>query len=926
MSGISSIRYNTVKNLGGAMGSGSLPRQAIPKHRKGPKWIKENLDVLERIGKDQIRRNKSFREFYSMIEGTLVAMDYIKTGMSDELYEEQEIPNYVRHYDEMGKIVNHLRNKYLQVKGKFRVDFLDPISENEFDRDFTTSIHQFSQDMFKIELELIMARMGLDDNPEFESEEERSQYIQYLEGQKLLLKTPPETAEAMKRNWKPLAAEWANKTRAKDTIKHSLDYMDGQLFVDKFLTGRYFRHYKVGYDYYRPERWCPSITFISEEMDIMFPQKGEYIGRVFPKTPSAVADEWGYKLTESQLKKLLNPVEGNSDTDSDSTPSFEKMLSSNFAEDVVIPHSDYFDREANVALQDALQIPLGEVTYKNSRGEEETAPSWVPSYHDSKSRAVNSLFDNYRRDINPRKDTLLVTETYWRSWDRVGFLYYENEAGIGVKEIISDEILEGFLKEKGIRTLRSISLDDWDRLEREEKLEPNTVCFTYAPVIYEGLKFSVSDAGIDNKDWYFGGPMEFQIRGDSNIYDVLLPVGGFIGTSEAAKIRPFHIEYNYQMNLIHSLTEKEIGMFYLFDVNFLSSEFSNSGDTKEQLLDFIDMAKTIGIAPIDGSKQNQREKGGMQQYNTMTAQQVSFIPEIQQKIQTAEYYKRLMLEQIGVTAQDLGTPDQHMTATGVRLGERNSHSQIEHIFDEMDLAVLKDMEIHLSVAQYAQTNNKDISVKFINSDGVLSLLNFPDEWFHLRKFGLMPIEDSERNKQLQEFKAFLFNTNTFSNDLIDYAKVLTSPSFTEVMQHLKESQVEQRKGVEAERAHEKEIEQMRGQSSMELQENENTRQEESKDKDRQNRIQVKLIESYGRAIGRDTDTYDLDRMDKAADRAQKLQEFSTQMGIKSEEIRRKRENENRKLSLEEDELTLKREQLDVRREENQGNTLRVFNK
>src|SRR5699024_2367071 len=216
--------------------------------------------------------------------------------------------------------------------------------------------------------------------------------------------------------------------------------------------------------------------------------------------------------------------------------------------------------------------------------------------------------------------------------------------------------------------------------------------------------------------------------------------------------RPYHIEYNYQMNLIHSLTEKEIGMFYLFDVNFLSSEFSNSGDTKEQLLDFIDMAKTIGIAPIDGSKQNQRDKGGVQQYNTMTAQKVSDIHEIQQKIQTAEYYKGLILEQIGITRQDLGTPDQYMSATRVQLGERNSHSQIEHNFEEMDMARLKDMEIHLAVAQYAQTNNKDISVKYTNSDGVLSLLNFSDEWFHLRKFGLMPIASSEKNRQLEEFK------------------------------------------------------------------------------------------------------------------------------------------------------------------------------
>jgi len=925
MSGIDSIRYNTFKNLGGASGSGSLPRQAIPKHRKGKKWLRENLDTLERIGKEQVRRNRKFREFYSMIEGTLVATDYIKTGLSDELYEEQEIPNYVRHYDELGKIVYHLRNKYLQVKEKFRVDFLDPISENEFDRDFTSAVHEFSQNMFKIELELIMAKMGLENEPEFESEEERAQYIEYLEEQKMLLKTPPEIQEEMKRNWRPLAAEWANGTKEKDTIKHNLDYMDGELFVDKFLTGRYFRHYRVGYDYYKPERWCPSVTFISEEMDAKFPQKLEYAGRLFEKTPSAVADEWGYKFTEAQLKKLLNPKDGGVDNSTEKAPSFEKMMESNFAEDVTVPNSDYFKREANVALQDALQVPLATATYKNAKGEIEEAPAWIPSYH-TKQTGAKELFSNYRRDLTPRKDTITVTETYWRSWDRVGFLYYENEAGIGIKEVISDEILEGFLKDRGIKTLRSVSLDEWDRMEREQKLEPNTVCFSYAPVVYEGVKFAVSEAGIDNKDWYFGGPMEYQIRGDSNIYDVMLPIGGFIGKSIAAKIRPFHIEYNYQMNLIHSLTEKEIGMFYLFDVNFLSSEFSNSGDTKEQLLDFIDMAKTIGIAPIDGSKQNQRDKGGVQQYNTMTAQQVSFIPEIQQKIQTAEYYKGLMLEQIGITRQDLGTPDQYMSATGVQLGERNSHSQIEHIFEEMDMARLKDMEIHLAVAQYAQTNNNDISVKYTNSDGVLSLLNFSDEWFHLRKFGLMPIASSEKNRQLEEFKSFLMQNNTFSNDLLDYAKVLTSPSFTEVMQHLQEARLEQQKEIQAQRDHEQQLEDKRNQTQVEIHDDKMAREEESKDKDRENRIQVKLIESYGRAIGRDVDTYELDRMDKAADRSQRLREFTTQMGIKAEEIRRKRDMENRKMALEEEELELKREQLEVRREENRGDTMRVLNK
>ncbi len=43
---------------------------------------------------------------------------------------------------------------------------------------------------------------------------------------------------------------------------------------DYLLTGRYFTHYRIGYDSYKPERWDPRLTFFSQTLDITNPQDG----------------------------------------------------------------------------------------------------------------------------------------------------------------------------------------------------------------------------------------------------------------------------------------------------------------------------------------------------------------------------------------------------------------------------------------------------------------------------------------------------------------------------------------------------------------------------------------------------------------------------------------------------------------------------
>ena len=56
-----------------------------------------------------------------------------------------------------------------------------------------------------------------------------------------------------------------------------------------------------------------------------------------------------------------------------------------------------------------------------------------------------------------------------------------------------------------------------------------------------------------DKPIYIGGdPIPHQIHGDSSLYDYVIPVSGFIGTSLADRIQPFQMMYNLAMNQLYN--------------------------------------------------------------------------------------------------------------------------------------------------------------------------------------------------------------------------------------------------------------------------------------------------------------------------------------------------------------------------------------
>ena len=818
------LYHHTYKGLGSTgTHSTALPPNAVSTFKKQKKkFAEDNLDRLEEIGLRQIRKNLLFDEYYRMVEGDLAYTDYeeqpeILRHVSD-LRGKADIPSYVRHFDLIGQITKYLQGKYNDTKSKFRIDFFnqDEISHNEFDRDFTNKIFDFTRKIFDVELELRLLKNGISLKKEFKSEEEQQQYQQLLEQQKNTYSTPPEIKSAMTTNWKPVAVKWAQGTLEKDRQRFYLDDMEREFFKDYFLTGRYFKHYHIGFDYYEPERWNPIETFFSEDYTIKYPQDAEYVGNIQDMSPSAIVNKYGHLMTEADIKLILNSFDYSGTGSNTDTPKSPKgILEDNMhSGSELIPHEDYYDRQSAVELQGALNMPLGEETFFDADGEEHTRPEWIPDY-EFNNTGEYKLSRYLRRDIDTREDTIRVVQAYWRSWDRIGLMYRETESGITTLDWVTDELDQDFLKEFDIKKVRTKSLQEFITEYDNGDLEPNSIVWTYAPKVWKGIKLSGTNSILE-KDLYLGvQPLDLQIKGGlSNIYDVKLPVTGIITDSEAKKIRPYQVEYNYQMNLMHSLTEKEIGIFWLFDISLLPSDFEGMGDAKETLINVVDMARDIGLVPIDFSKQNMRNRSG-QQFNQNTPQDISFVPQIQQKMQMAAYYKSLALESIGVTDQDLKTPSEYSTAEGIKVGQQNSFSQIEGIFEKMDTARLKDMEIGLAVAQHSQVSDKDISIKYTSSDEEKGLISevFKDENFKLRNFGLLPVADSKRKKELEQFKQYLYSSNT--HPLMDMAEVVTSDSFVVAKQQLRELDEKRLEQEQAKRNHEKELVEMQSKAKAE---------------------------------------------------------------------------------------------------------------
>jgi len=805
-------------------GSSELPVQTIPTREKNSKWVKANLDALENIGIRQLRENSVFKDFYRMVEGRMAFSEI--TDVIPQLREVEEtlddlrLPTFIKHYDLIGIIINGLVGEYMQNVDKFNVTNTDEISTTEYERDKKNLVQKYVKEQFDKELNKRLIENGINPDPNslnINDPEELQKYIEFLDKKKEEL-TPPEIENHMRTSWRTKATVWGEHTLENDTERFYLNELDRENLVDFLLTGRCFRHYRLGYDYYKPENWSPLNTFFSKDMQTKYTQKGEYVGRVHFYTPSQVVNLYADRLTGKQKEELLGSGAARENLSGYGSGvggrhGAEKVLSKHFGETQILPHKNYHDYNFLKSIQEELGTPMGETTFIGKNGEKNTVPSFLPDRFTGSTGVV------------------------------------------------------------------------WD----------------YIPKAYQGVKIS-GGFGCDIEPIYLGGvPLDFQLKGDSNVYDVMLPVAGIVDTSLAIKLQPFQIAHNVAMNQAYNLMEKEIGMFFIFDINFLPSEFKEWGDSEETLLHLRNMVKDVGMFPIDASKQNVRDGGG---FNQFAVQNLSFGTMIAEKLNIADTYKQRAFEQVGFTPQRLGAAVKYETAEGVRNSQTASFAQTEIYFEKFGGFKKRALEMHLNVAQYAQKEGKDITVFYTKSDASKAYLKFSDPYFSLRQLGIRPVSNSKKRKELENFKSYLLNTNTLGSDEMSLARLFSSDSMVELIEAARSERIRREKQTAAERQHQNGMLQQQAEIAKQERLEQWELDELSKQRDRDNRIEIERIEALGRAVDNDTGTAGLDLINRNADLALKGEKMVSERELAKQKLEVEREKNINKNNLDLEKLKL----------------------
>ena len=585
------------------------------------------------------------------------------------------------------------------------------------------------------------------------------------------------------KNFKTIAADWAEKTWDRDYERFKMHLLESLEARDILLTGKSIRHYRIGYDHYYPEYWHPIETFHSKDDSLTRIEDAEFAGRIKFYTVSELMNTHGFRLSEKERDSIYKSFFGNNYKNSNfsNTGNSEKVtsiLGEGYFERMLVPFKGYSDHMLATEWESATGIPRSERTdlITGETRTEFSDPFYNNNYLNHSSRIVQSL----RTDYSIRLDTIQTTEVYWKGSKKIGLLSYRTINGYITTTQVDEDLLPEVIEEYGIKNLKSVSLIEYEILSEDDK--ENTIIWIDVPIVYRGLKINVGGL-MNGKDIYNVEIMPVQIKGDKGrLFDVKLPICGHIGESFCKKIKPEQITYNYLLNQNQGYLEKEIGAFFVIDVNSLPMEFFDLGDGSDALVEIRNIAKTTGLLPTDLSRNNLNQNGGGLMFNPMTYNNATFTDQLTRNLQMAERYKWMAYEKLGITPSSMGNPSQYSTAEGIQVSQNASYAQMYNIDQVLMENKRSNIEIHMRISQYCQLNNKDVNYIYMASDNEIEFLQSikDDPDFDLRQIDVRPTYNAKKNREFQQLKQILITNNTMGHDALSLTELALSDDFLEL--------------------------------------------------------------------------------------------------------------------------------------------------
>lgn len=728
----------------------TLPPQMIPLSEKTGEWRMDTMDALESIARAQYSLNMRLVENYEMIKGKFIPTHYYGdegyNSLLNQLSKEFELPNYLRHYDIISPVINTLMGEWAQRPDTFKVKDWSEKGQNQFKRAKLELLTQYVQEQINLELNKKIIALGLDQQKPT-TEEEAKQLQEQIDSLRTSL-TPPDIESYMRSEFLTPAEIWGSARLAADKQKFNIDEFDRKQFLDMLASDRVFRHYWLTSTGYDIEVWNPVNTFYHKSPDLDYIENGDYVGRIFTLTLSDIIDRYGFKMTKDQLESLTSLYK------KDKTKWNEVSGSEYVYNNYMVPFTGF---PAYSAIQNSIQTQSGDQ---------------LP-YLDSNilNTSINDVFSN-------RNGYYTVVEAYWKSQERITLItYFDEELGYVVRKLVDEHYIipDHFVESK---------------FAFSEEQDINTYVHTYVNRVWKGIKINLGSR--ENSIYLDMIPAEFQFKGDQNIYGAKLPVCGQVFSPRNSSsmslvdlMKPHQIGYNLSINQLYNLAEKEIGAFMVFDVNmFVNSKDWGGEDSWEK---WMTVAKSLSMVPIDSSPQNIKGATSAAGGQLPKILDLNLASQMVSRMNIAKFFEEQAHKQVGFNQYRLGNFTASSTATGIQQGGAQSQAQTETYFTQFSNYLRRCYRMHLDIAQYVDSKQKDITITYTDSMMSNAFINILGTDLLLSDLFVFVSNSQEQLRQLESLRQLGLNNNTAGASISDLAEIITTNSPANILKLLKES-------------------------------------------------------------------------------------------------------------------------------------------
>ena len=806
----------------------SLPRQQLPLKKKleemdkygNSKWMKDCLDSLEALGRYQFYQNLALRDNYRIVSKEFDLKHYMDSSnyydITSAVTQEFEVPYHLKHYDIIGKAIMMLVGEYVKKPDIFFVRASDSESTNERVRVKTQLLQSYMQQEIQKEITRKLVEMGLDpDRKEFKDEQEAQQYQEEIK-QKYKELTPEGIEKYMKYDYRTSAEHWGQAVLSNDRIRFNFKELEKVEFTDMLIADRCFSHMYLTPTGYNLEYWNPINTFFHQSPEVRYVEEGDYAGRVFYMNKSQAIDRFGWRMQEEQIK-MLYP-------------------------------KDMTDRAGNVYGEffNATQFPFPAYRdYANvttSLGYDPFNNTPVGNLPALTTEDLNTGFPNYQFATG---DLVQITEGYWRSQRRIGFLKtIDPETGEPISTMVDDNFVPS---QFGIEELKNTSV-----AKGLDTQPDNTVLWTWVTHIWQGCKinanFSQSVEDRDRNAIYFDiKPCDFQFKGDYTPFQPKLPICGGVFNNRNAKsnslvdlMKPYQIAYNAFMNLAYGIAQRNNGKFFIMDARVLSNFKDWGGEQAAQKA--MTIAKELGWLPIDPSSSNLAGGG---QFNQFAVHDLDESDKVSRLIQLAVTFEEQGFKQIGITPQRQGQVQASETATGVQASINNSYSVTEPYFENFYNYKRRKLKMLLDLAQYVASKEKDIILTYTTSDLGNAFIKTTGTEVMLRDLGVNVDNSQDAIQDLEFAKKIALQNNTTGLPMSALISMISLKSPKDIQKALEDAEDKLNQQKQAEQQHQQEMQQEQIKAAKDQQAQQQAFEAQQNQLDRENEIRRAMISSMG---------------------------------------------------------------------------------